>query len=182
MRLPDDKLITPTLLRRFKDEADLEGGNGQHYALLQLENGNLTKFNPYSPNLAPEQILWAADVLRLLNRELHHDGAWVVVFTNPKPSPGQCIMAAPTHCDYERYGLIWLDADGDCQFTVEWAAGESGDLIDFADVMIAGKESTAEKCEAAWEAWHLMMRKVLEPKPEQLFKRAQGQRAPSARH
>lgn len=180
MKLPDDKLITTDLLRRFEAEAHMDGGTGQHYALIRLANGNLVKFNPRSPALAPEQMLWADVILAFLNKELHHDGAWVVVFTHPKPSPSQCTMHAPNHCDYERYGLIWLDADGDAQFTMEWAAGE-GELRDFADVMIAGKESTVEKAEAAYQAWKLT-RQMLDVKPEQTFKKAQGQRAPSAQH
>lgn len=181
MSLPDDKMITSDLLRRFKEEGEMEGGTGQHYALIRLSNGNLVKFNPYSPALAPEQMLWADVILTLLNKELHHDGAWVVVFTHPKPTPAQCVIYNPTHCDYERYGLIWLDADGDSQFTMEWSAGES-EMRDFADVLLAGRESTTEKAEAAWQAWHLCMREVLDPQEGQTFKRAQGQAAPSARH
>lgn len=181
MKLSDDKLITPALLRRFIVEAEMDGGTGQHYALVQLENGNLTKWNPASPSLAPDQIIWAADMLKLLNRELHHDGAWVVVFTHPRPSPSQCVLHAPTHCDYHRFVLLWLDADGDVQFPYEWAEGY-GELRNFAYVILAGPISWAQKCETAWEQWRVMMMEVIAPSADQVFKRAQGQRAPSARH
>lgn len=183
MKLDDSILMTPTLLRRFIQEAELEGGNGQHFALLRRSNSELIAHNPYSPELDPSQMTWGADVLRLLNRELHHDGAWVLCFTHPaEPGPPETILHnPPKHWEYARYCLMWLDKDGDVQFTVEWVRHES-ELFDFADVMLAGIESTAQKAEAAWETWRTMMIEVLDPREGETFKRAQGQRAPSAMH
>lgn len=180
MKLADDTLITTALLRRFQAEAEMEGGNGQHYALLRLESGNLMSHHPYSPGLAPEQIMWADDVLKLLNRELHHDGAWVVVFTHPKPMAKSSIFADAGHAEFGRYVLMWLDADGDVQIPVEWTAGD-GDLLDFTDVLIAGKEAIAQSCEAAWGMWSVS-RQALDLREGQTFKRALGQRASSAVH
>lgn len=176
MQVSDDLLITPDLLRRFQLEASMDSGNGQHYALVRQSNGNLLAHHPGSPPIIAEQVIWAVDVLHALNKELDHDGAWVVVFTHPRlPDLATVIHAQPDHFTYDRYALIWLDEDGDCQFTVEWARGES-ELLDFADVMLAGLQSTLSKCEAAWELWHHHMRDVLEPKPDELIKKAQGQR------
>lgn len=178
--LDEDRIVSPTLLRRFELEGEAEGADGRYYGVIMRPNGDLLVHHPIGPRLAPEQMVWASRVLKLLNRELHHDGAWVIVFTHPKPSPAQCVMLSPTHCDYERYGLIWLDADGDPGFTMEWSAGES-ELRNFTEVVLAGIESTGQKAEAAWQTWHLT-RQMLDVKPEQTFKKALGERAPSARH
>lgn len=183
MRLSEADIITPTLLRRFKLEGEFEGSDGRHYGLIPRDDGSLMCHHPGSPAVDAVQALWAADVLKLLNRELHHDGAWVVVFTNVRPVSLECVLANPGHAPYDRYCLIWLDADGDPQFTVEWEAGITSDLQDFADVLLAGIESTAQKCEAAWSLWHTHMRQVLDPRiGKDTYRRAKGERAPSVRH
>ncbi len=169
-KVPDERLVTPFMLRRFIREAEAEGGDGRHYAVLQRSNGEYLDHNPHSPELAPDQALFARDMLRLLNRELHHDGAWVMVFTHPVP----CSILM-LHAEYRRFGFIWIDADGDPHFTVEWQQGE-GEELDFADVLNSGRESWANRCESAWEAWKLLMVDVIDPAEGQTFKRAQGQR------
>ena len=180
--LDDDTLITPALLRRFIAEARLEAGNGQHYAFVRRSNGNLIAHNPASPEIAGYQTMFAADVLKVLNRELHHDGAWVVVFTHPEPpEPGSAILLTPPGREYARYVLMWLDRDGDVQFSVEWVKNES-ELLDFAEVLEAGIDSVVEKCEGAWQMWHLHMREVLDPREGETFQRARGQMPSSARH
>lgn len=179
--LDDDTLITPTLLRRFISEALLEHGDGRHCAFLLRSNGNLVRHNPASPDIVPEQTMFADDVLRRLNRELHHDGAWVIVFTHPNPTPpGWSIFTQP-RTEYRRYVLLWLDADGDVQLPIEWVEGES-DLLDFAEVLAAGIDSVLNLCEGAWTMWHLHMREVIDPQPGETFQRARGERAPSARN
>ena len=179
--IADDVLLTKALLQRFAGEAVLEGGNGQYYAFVRLSNGNLLAHHPGSPPIVAEQTMWASDVLRRLNRELHHDGAWVVVFTAPQPGgEGIAIYAQPNHVEYARYVIMWMDSDGDVQFSMEWVKNES-DLLDFADVLIAGLESTMGKAEAAWETWHRAMRQVIDPKEGQTYARAKGQRAARAR-
>jgi hypothetical protein len=40
-RLTEDKMLTKTLLQHFALEAEFEGGNGQFYALMLRDNGDL---------------------------------------------------------------------------------------------------------------------------------------------
>lgn len=176
-KLDDRTLITPALLHRFEQEAHAEGGTGQYYALIRRSEGELLSHHPFGLPAVPEQIMWAADMLKLLNRELHHDGAWVVVFTHPAPAPALPVLHDHKHADYQRYCLLWLDADGDVQFVQEWEAG-TGELHDFADVLLAGPLSTAQKCEASWQQWRAIM-DALDTTGTQRFKRAKGERAPS---
>lgn len=179
MRLTEAQIVTPTLLRRFELEAEFEGGNGAYYALILRDAGDLLCHHPTGPAAEGHQQIWAGDVLRRLNRELHHDGAWVVVFTHPPAQP--TALHTPGHVGYERYCLIWLDQDGDPQFVQEWQANES-EMVDFAEVLLAGIDSTMAKAEISWLRWHQAMIEVIEPREGQTFKRAQGQMAPSTRH
>lgn len=173
-KLDDRRLITPAILRRFEAEAEMEDGNGQHYAVIQRADKGFLDHNPGSPELDGMQAVFARDVLTMLNRELHHNGAWVMVFTHPAPfdfiGMGQM---------YRRFGLIWLDADGDPQFTLDWAEGV-GEQIDFTDVLIDGKECWGDQAEAAWQSWHENMVRVIDPKSNQTYRRALGESAPSA--
>lgn len=172
MKISEDLIVTPTLLQRFAAEAAMDGGDGRHYGMVLRDDGGVRNFDPASPAPAPEQALWAANVLYALNYELHHDGAWVIVFTHPKFTDAK-------HVEYGRYAIIWLDHDGDPHFTMEWEAG-TGELRDFADVMLAGINSTLAKAEAAWDLWRIQQRDVIDARPDQLYKRAQGQHAPSS--
>jgi len=179
--LEDAKLMTKALCRRFVAEAMLDGGNGQFYALMLRSNRQLLAFNPGSPELDPMQMMWAGDVLRLLNKELDHGGGWVVVFTCPDPQSGLDIISGADSMAYGRYALMWLDHDGDVQFSQEWQKND-GELLDFADVINAGILSTAQKCEASWNAWKMLMVDVIDPAEGQTFNKAGGETPTSARH
>lgn len=179
--LDDRTLINKALLRRFELEARGEAGDGRYYAMIRRQDGNLLAHHPIGPQLDPQQMLWAQRVLSLLNRELHHDGAWVIVFTHPRRPEGLAIIEDPKHVLYDRYCLLWVDSDGDVQFAIEWQKGD-GELYDFTDVIMAGIESTAAKAQGAWQVWHTMMRQVPEIKSgdQRTYKRAMGEAAPSA--
>lgn len=172
--LPFEQIVTKALLARFDAEAEHEGGEGRYYACILRDDGNLVAHHPYGPQLSPEQMLWTGDMLKRLNKELHHDGAWVAVFTHPHP-----LALGSSHSLYGRFVLMWLDKDGDVQFPYEWMEKES-DMLDFAEVMLAGPHAILQQCEAAWLTWNHLMNTVLERKQGQTFKRARGERAPSA--
>lgn len=168
--VPDAHIVTPFLIRRFQAEAAIEEGNGQYYAIVQRSDGSFLDHNPGSPELAPDQMMFARDVLTLLNREIHHDGAWMMVFTNPAAAESVLLV----HAEYQRMAFLFVDRDGDPQFTIDWVRG-GGEERDFADVLLSGRESWGNRCEAAWQTWKVLMRDTLAPSPEQLIKRAQGQ-------
>lgn len=166
----DDLLVTTFLIKRFEREATFEAGDPRYYAVIQRKDGRFLEHNPASPELEPMQAVFARDLLGRLNRELHHDGAWTIVFTDP--APAETVLA--NRSEYRRFGLIWVDHDGDPQFTLEWVNGESEET-DFADVLLSGIESWGDRAETAWLNWRMLMREVLDPAPDQLVKRAQGQ-------
>jgi hypothetical protein len=117
------------------------------------------------------QMAWAQRMLALLNIELHHDGAWVIVFTHP-----HSLIVSLTAPQYRQFRIMWLDVDGDPQFTLEWAHGEAHDEFDFAAVVLTGIEAWGQKCEECWLHWHRLMRETLEPAEGQTFRRARGER------
>jgi len=164
--LDNNLLTTPILLRRLALEADegpfwtlVAGSNGETFARL------LTK--PISPPM-PEQQMFAYDMLWELNEHLHHDGAWFVGFTHPLDPVIPLI--ASRH--YSRFYFLWIDRDGDPQFTLE-------NDENFSLVLEAGPDEWMEHAEDSWQQWHLLMRKVLAPSDHQTFKRALGETAPS---
>ena len=168
-RLDDDVLITPSLIKRFHAEGEMEGADGRFYALVQKANGDLLS-HQVGPDAGANEQLFASDVLSYLNKHLHHDGAWCIVFTHPKP-------AEPPFagCDYDRFTILWMDGDGDVQFPLVHEQG-------IVEAMTWGKEAWAQQCETAWSLWHHAMKTVLDPQERETFKRAKGQRRPTTLH
>lgn len=181
-RIMDDILINTVVLKRFEAEAELEEGDGRFYALIHRRDGRFLAHNPIGPELDGSQSMFAQDLLRRLNRELHHDGAWAIVFTHPRPDdlPGHALLAS-VPWQYARFAIIFIDRDGDPAFTLEWVQGD-GDEFDFADVMLSGIESWCDRCETAWQSWRHLMHDVLDPAEGQTFRRAQGETPRSTQH
>lgn len=181
-RLDDGILVNTALLRRFEAEAGHEGGDGRHQALIMLRDGRFLSHG-VGPDLDGTQTLFAQTMLRMLNKELHHDGAWVIVYTHPRPDDAfqveHVLQAAPWQ--YGRFVFLWLDADGDVQFPYEWSQNE-GEFVDFADCMIAGPEYWTGQAESAWQMWHELMIEVIDHGEGQTYKRAMGEAPPSWKH
>lgn len=176
-KVEDDHLITPHLLRKFIEIAEDEGNNGQHYAMIQKADRSWLAHNPHSPEIDEMQMIFARDVVGMLNKELHHDGVWCIVFT----APGALAHLLQSRSEYSRFTLVWLDKDGDVQIQFEWVAGES-DELDFADCIESGLESWVERAEMAWQQWFMLSRMVLDAQPDETYKAAQGERPPSERN
>lgn len=171
-RFNDDLLLTPMLARRFGDEAIHSGGDGRFWGLRRGTSGREMPL-ANGPAACAEQQMFARDMLRALNTHLHHDGSWVIVFTNPPRIFDLSANLIGAGVAYGRWVILWLDPDGDVQFPIE-------NQQPFWQCLQAGPDTWLEQCETGWQTWHQMMRKVLRPTPEQLIKRAQGQQAKGA--
>lgn len=140
--------MSSALSRRVYVEAD----EREAWMAVMRSNGEIRiKCNsPAHPHMS--QSLFAIEMLRDLNKRIANSGAWTV---------GWC------H-GYTRMILIWMDGDGDPQFTVE-----VDDRI--ADIIKAGVDHFTAQCYEAWAKW-CWSQDILDLKPEQTFKKAQGER------
>lgn len=111
-----------------------------------------------------EQRMFAMDMSAALNRHLHHDGRWIVLFTHPDRLP----IIGQRGAEYRRWVLLWLDEDGDGQIPIE-------NDEPFAMALMVGPDHWMETAEQAWQSWLHHMRTVLAPVAGQTVKRAQGQ-------
>lgn len=158
-KVPDRALITPTLLRRLEDEA-----GGLYWALLQNSESKLIEHST-GPAIISDQKMLAVDLVPALNKHLHHDGAWLIVFCDP--APGAFVPVSGSN--YGRFVIMWMDRDGDAQFSIEFDR-------DFTLYLVEGPDPMLEKCEAAWQNWNWAMKTVIQPREGQTFKRALGEK------
>jgi hypothetical protein len=168
-RLDDATLITTALIRRFRAEAKEYAGI--YWAYIQKSDGSYIQDNsPGAPEMSPVQQVMARDLLNRMNADLAHDGAWVCMAIGPRRFDGLTV-ATPT-VDYQVLMFLWLDADGDVRFPLEFE-----DTVE--NMARKGFVYWLEQAEKAWMTWKGLMLDVLDPTPRQLFKRAKGQDAPS---
>jgi hypothetical protein len=160
-----DTLVTPALIKRFHDEGKFEGAAGAFYAFVQKSNGDLLAHS-VGPDVGAAEHLFAADLLSYLNRHLHHDGAWCMVFTHPKP-PQPPLMQT----EFDRLVVLWMDKDGDVQFPLEHNLG-------IVTALEWAMPAWAQQCETAWALWRQAVA-ALELQPGETFKRAKGERRPT---
>jgi len=177
-RLDERLLITPALLKRFEAEAVFDGGNGAYFAYLQKRDGPDGRFITHGPFGDPSRIdmaqaMFAMDMLKRLNDNIHHDGAWVIVFTNPLPLEPGSVIRMDYRTSFGRFVFMWLDQDGDVRFPVECDEP-------FSTVLLKGWPHWVEQCQVAWQLW-AVAEQALGAKPEQKYKRAMGETAPSVR-
>src|SRR5882672_3985132 len=165
-------LKTAELLKRFHKEGKCEGGDGRFSAFVQLSNGDL-EIHSNGPDAGPNEQMFALDVLTYLNMELHHDGAWCIVFTHFATDGRTLGLISSLIGEHKRLAFLWVDKDGDVQFTMDC---EQAIVWAMTEMTV---HDWAGQCEAAWGLWAHTMRAVLDPQPNEMFKRAQGQNAPT---
>ena len=155
--LDDDLLVTPALNARLCTEADLAGGrvNSPWWVGAERSNGKFTCFSAgYKADIGEKLI--AEQLIKTANKEVGHDGAWIGQWCNSG----------------FRFNMLWMDEDGDVQFTIETDDDAGG-------ICNAPLLHWITGCADAWGKWNLLMRKVLAPSKDQLYKRALGQKRPS---
>jgi len=170
----EEFLRLPLIRQRLEGEA--EGGHwwavssrdagAVHMPLRSHSDGNL-----FAPLMA--QVMFACDMAEALNRHIHHDGRWIVQLVDPDLRAFVPLVVTEAVL-YREFRFIWLDEDGDPQFTFE--CGEP-----LEDWLLYGWGSWVTSAEEAHAQWYTHMREVIDPRKEgALYKRAQGETAPSA--
>lgn len=153
---------------RFRAGLDAEAADGPWWVLADFgpryEAGRSAQSVP-APGIV--QQMWAQEIATRLQKELHHDGFWIVVFVDPmEPS---IFVAQDGHSTvFRAVRLIWLDADGDFQFTVE--INER-----FGRIMSEPTDSWLQQCEQSWQQWKVLHNEVLDPQAAETIKFNQGQ-------
>ena len=158
-KLDNDLLVTPALQQRLQDEANnltpCATDKVAGWVGLEQSNGDF-KYFCYGYTADAGEVVVAHELIKTLNRDIAHDGAWVIQW---------CLGG-------RHLNALWLDVDGDVQFTVEFEE----DAYGMAENELGNWIS---QCEEAFQFWHKMMIQALAPSPEQLFKKAKGQKNPS---
>lgn len=169
----DDRMLFSKALRERLDlecqmSDDMEPSSYSWYAVKITTCGKTVierNFDPRDkslyavPDVPVDQMLWAEEACRVLNKECHHDGMWVVGFTHP-PSLGD-LVAVNKQEFWKRIVKVWLDADGDVSFTADcvdpwWAVAQQS------------TDHFINQSEQSWKHWQTLMRDVLDPSENQL--------------
>lgn len=178
-KLDDDRLVTADLLGKFINFAQEDTHDERHFAVLQQADRNWLTHNPGSPELDGVLMAYTQQLLTLLNDELHHDGAWVALWSGP----GQRERFTQIDGAYCCLNLIWMDRDGDAKFRLDWIAGANEDWPTMPDLLLAGVQPLAEQAETAWQMANQLHVAALDLKlnqsDESTHKKALGERAPT---
>lgn len=135
----------PDFLAQAQLDRDLNFlfGPGWYALLLKMGGGGAFAGHSHNTEVPPDDVLQKMlDVSKKLNRDLHHDGHWVVVWHRMK-----------------RLCLIWRDNDGALQF-------EIGCSDPWGRVQKWSDDDFAERAEAAWLEWAVRM-EIVDVRPEQ---------------
>ncbi len=156
MKLPANIWNSKAIRNRLFAEASFECAHGMpskfHYWVVVPEGdtmrGQIVLKNytasPLSIDPHEMQQEFARQVREVLQKELHHDGVWVVGWTHP-PEAWEAVRIDGDNV-WGRLIMIWLDEDADPQYTVE------SDLP-FLAMVEAGIENYLGQAARAHEAW-----------------------------
>lgn len=175
----DEFLRLPLVRRRL----DIEADGGHWWAVSSREAGAVAmplRSNSIANRWPPlsDQVMFVCDMAEALNKHIGHDGKWIVQLIHPRINPAIPVMALANdnlvETEYGEFRFHWLDADGDPQFTVECDEPVYKWYLE-------GWQGWVASAEAAHMEWTEKMRRVLEPERQgATFKKAQGEKAPSA--
>lgn len=125
MKITDAIWKSPIITERLAFEARIAESAKPHYWFVVptgRSRRDATVLKNYTPgvlDIDPHEIqqIFARDLREALQKDLHHDGIWAVGWTNP-PSSGE-VVATEGDNVWGRLAILWLDEDGDPQFTFE---------------------------------------------------------------
>jgi hypothetical protein len=128
LRLPDNLWKSPVIKTRLLQEACFECNHGisekKHYWVMVPQADTMTGvigLKNYEENLQnadPHELQqdFAKKIMSSLMAHASFDGLWIVGFTHPPTTYG--VITGTENC-WNRLIAIWLDEDGDPQYTVE---------------------------------------------------------------
>lgn len=175
--IDERNILTPFTFKRLDQEGMQSADIGVHgfpkwFAIINRGGINsefVGNFNgdehDYVTRPPDYQVAFGCRLAQLLNKQISHNGHWIVAFTHgPLPNFGLVIPGRPTD-DWRRFIMLWLDEDGDPQFTVD-------NVEPFSIVAQASNDHWISDADKAWDHWKHLMRTVLAPRSDQLVKRA----------
>lgn len=180
MKYPDGVLTSGLIRERLAMEGTFDcrkgdGTKGHYWAISQLPSTReIVGSQNFVPSVFdidphPMQKNLAEELLRSLNREVGHDGGWIVGFSHPPASHN--LIRSDGDNVFARMFCIWLDEDGDPQFTYETDE-------DMAMVIQTGSHYFTQMCEESYQKWLDLLgkqsRKELGIKDSDLTKLAQS--------
>ena len=164
-KLPDDLLATPALQERFFLESLFEGERQRklgYWHLRQRSNGDFSrKAVRYVPE--PGVVRMSEILLGNINKKVGMGGAWVLAWMN----------------EGDKLVLMWMDGDGDVQFTYELDAQQIFHPVPSRRMEL---NDIVNHCYESWKAWRFHMVEVLDSRPGiDTYRRALGEKPPTAR-
>lgn len=127
----------------------------RHVGQVQMKSGVLVPTSHFY-KVEPWQDDYARKLVADLNKILHHDGAWAVMWCNPTE------FGMPTQLK-----IAFQDKDGDPQFVIDVERP-------LTDLQVNGPKSHMDNCERAYQQWKRWMADM-EINDNQKIKWGQGQ-------